>query len=102
VSESFEIAKFKLFQEQINGGISECCETTVDGVPYPALNNAMKINVGLDIINTVSKFYNFKAPVFIDNRESVVKLIDIDTQLISLIVSEKDKKLRMEVSQNEY
>lgn len=98
VSENFEIAKFKLFQEQINSGISERCETMVDGVPYPALNNAMKINVGLDIINTVSKFYGFKAPVFVDNRESVVKLTDIDTQVISLIVSEKDKKLRMEVS----
>jgi DNA repair exonuclease SbcCD ATPase subunit len=89
----FKMAKFKLFKEQINGGIEECCETLYNGVPFnSALNNGAKINVGLDIISTLSEYYEFQAPVWLDNAESINKIISMDTQAISLFVS-KDKKL---------
>jgi len=96
LNSKFNLVKFKLFDLQVNGGINETFITTVDGVPFEDLNNAMKINAGLDIINTLTDYYNFKAPIFIDNRESVNKIIDVKSQVINLIVS-KDKKLKMEV-----
>jgi DNA repair exonuclease SbcCD ATPase subunit len=95
INSKFKLARFKLFEQQINGGLQEVCETMFNGVPYTDLNNAMKINIGLDIINTLSKHYNFEAPIFIDNRESVTKLIETKTQIVSLIVSEPDKKIRV-------
>ena len=70
--------------------------STVDGVPYEDLNNAMRINAGLDIINTLSEHYEITAPIFADNAESVNELIDVKSQLIKLIVS-KHKNLRVEV-----
>lgn len=94
----FKIVRFKMFEEQINGGQSEACTTLINGVPYPDANNASKINAGLDIINTLSEHYGISAPVFVDNAESVVKLIDIPSQIIRLIVSGADKKLRVENS----
>ncbi|MEC1714715.1 hypothetical protein [Schinkia azotoformans] len=98
INSKFKYARFKLFEVQINGGLQETCVTTYNGVPYDSgLNNAARINVGLDIINTLSEHYGFKAPIFVDNAEAVTKLIDIDTQVISLVVSEKDKQLRVEV-----
>lgn len=97
INSKFKYARFKLFENQINGGLQEVCETTFEGVPYGSgLNNAARINVGLDIINTLSEFHGIKAPIFIDNAEAVTKLIDTDSQLISLVVSEADKKLRVE------
>ena len=97
INSKFKYARFKLFETQINGGLKEVCETTFEGVPYSGgLNNAARINVGLDIINTLSKHYSVQAPIFVDNAESVTRLIDIDAQVISLIVSEQDKKLRIE------
>ncbi|MFP3381455.1 hypothetical protein SB767_34615, partial [Bacillus sp. SIMBA_069] len=57
-------------------------------------------NVGLDIINTLSEHYGITAPIFVDNAEAVTKMIDTSTQVISLIVSEKDKQLRVEVPVN--
>ncbi|KIO60201.1 hypothetical protein B4065_0127 [Caldibacillus thermoamylovorans] len=97
INSKFKYARFKLFDQQINGGLQEVCVTTFDGVPYDSgLNNAAKINVGLDIIATLSEHYGFKAPIFVDNAEAVTKLLDIDTQVISLVVSEKDKQLRVE------
>lgn len=97
INSKFKFARFKLFEEQVNGGLAEVCETTYNGVPYSSgLNNGARINIGLDIINTLSEHFGFSAPVFIDNREAVTELIDVNTQVISLIVSEQDKTLRIE------
>lgn len=98
INSKFKHARFKLFEEQVNGGLNEVCETLYEGVPYGSgLNNAAKINVGLDIINTLSAHYGILAPIFVDNAEAVTRFIDVDTQLISLVVSEKDKQLRVEL-----
>lgn len=103
INSKFKYARFKLFDTQVNGGLNEVCETTFKGVPYgTGLNNAAKINVGLDIINTLSAHYGILAPIFVDNAEAVTKFIDVETQLISLVVSEKDKQLRVELEPIEY
>lgn len=97
INSKFKYARFKLFDMQINGGLAETCETLFNGVPYGSgLNNAAKINVGLDIINTLSEHYGLTAPIFIDNAEAVTKFIETNSQLVSLVVSEKDKQLRVE------
>ncbi|QAS52411.1 hypothetical protein HLI_09275 [Halobacillus litoralis] len=97
INEKFKFARFKLFDNQINEGLKETCETLFDGVPYSSgLNNAARINVGLDIINTLSDHYGIQVPIFIDNAEAVTDLINLDSQMISLVVSEPDKKLRVE------
>ncbi len=92
------MVKFRLFEQQINGGITPTCVATVDGVPFSDVNNAKKVNAGLDIIKALQKVYEVKAPIFIDNAESVVKYLDMpDTQFIKLYVSEADKVLRFEI-----
>ena len=60
----------------------------VDGVPFSDLNNAGRINAGLDIINAICRFEEVYAPIFIDNAESVNKLLPVNSQSIRLIVSE--------------
>lgn len=98
INSRFKLARFKLFEEQINGGISECCETLFEGVPWGSgLNSGAQTLVGCDIIRTLSAHYGFKAPVIIDNRESITKIPEMDCQIISLAVSAEDKKLRVEV-----
>lgn len=95
INDSFDLVKFKLFENQINGGITETCEATFEGVPYSDLNNAAKINAGLDVINSLSDKLDLKVPIFIDNAESVNELIKTDTQLVRLVVS-KDKELKID------
>ncbi|MBW9158899.1 AAA family ATPase [Clostridium tagluense] len=97
VNSKFKYVSFKMFRNQINGGLEEVCEPCVDGVPFASnLNTAAKINAGLDIINTLCSHYGVNAPIFVDNKESVNKTIDVDSQVINLIVS-KDKKLKVEI-----
>lgn len=102
INSKFKHARFRLFEEQINGGLNETCLTIgKNGESYDSINNAFKINVSLDIINTLSEHYGVQAPIFIDNAESVTKLIDIDSQVISLVVSADDKELRVETEAKE-
>lgn len=95
VNSKFKFVKFKMFDEQINGGLRETCEVMVNGVPYSDANTASKINAGLDIINVLSEHYQISAPIFIDNRESVTELIQCESQIINLIVSALDSQLRV-------
>jgi len=96
INDKFAFVSFRLFKDQINEGVREVCEVTVDGVPYGSLNNAARIQAGLDIINTMSEHYKFSPNIFIDNRESVTSIPEVGAQVISLIVSEQDKTLRVE------
>ena len=91
----FRIARFRLFREQANGGIEDRCDVVHDGVPYISVNNGMKINLGIDIINTLSKAYGVRVPLFVDNAESVTNIEKCGSQIIRLVVSENDKELRV-------
>ena len=95
VNKLFKFVKFRLFETQVNGGIAETCVCEYEGVPYPTLNTAAKLLAGLDVLETLSNYYNIHAPVFCDNRESVSWIPETSSQIISLYVSAKDKKLRV-------
>ena len=93
VNARFKLARFKMFNVMLNGNIEECCETTYKGVPYRSMNNAARINVGLDIINALTSYYKVNAPVFIDNAEAVTDFIPVNSQTIKLIVDESEPQL---------
>ena len=95
VNSLFSIVKFRMFDTQINGGEIETCEEIVDGIPFNgALNNAMRVNAGLDIINAICKHIGIYAPIFFDNAESVNEFIPTESQVIKLVVT-KDKNLKI-------
>jgi len=100
INSRFKLARFQLFEQQINGGIAECCEVTVNGVPYSSMNNAARINAGLDIIQTLSEHYGITAPIFVDNAESVNDLYRTTSQQIRLYVSD-DETLTIKESTND-
>lgn len=95
INSLFTKVEFKLFDTQINGGVVETAEATYKGVPYGSLNSAAQINAGLDVINSLSKHYNKKIPIFVDNAESVNELVKTESQLITLTVN-KLKNLKIE------
>ena len=95
INSRFRIARFRMFREQANGGVEDRCDVVYEGIPYISVNNGMKINLGIDIINTMSEAYGVRVPLFVDNAESVTNLEDSDSQIIRLVVSEFDKELRV-------
>ena len=96
INARFKLARFKMFNVMLNGNVEECCETTYKGVPYRSMNNAARINVGLDIINALTSYYKVNAPVFIDNAEAVTEFVPVNSQTIKLIVDESKPQLTVE------
>ena len=92
----FSMVRFKMFDLQVNGDEVETCEATVNGVPYSVLNDARRINAGIDIINAICRNEGMTAPIFIDNAESVNQIIPSDSQIIRLVVTDTDNTLRVE------
>lgn len=92
----FNIVRFKMYEQQINGGEIETCEATVNGVPFSDLNDAMKINAGLDIINAICRANGIVAPIFIDNRESVSEITSVSAQIVNLFVDANSMTLRIQ------
>lgn len=85
INAKFDLVSFKMFEMQINGNEKEICETIYKGVPFQDLNTAGKIQAGLDIINALSRHYNTYLPIFIDNRESVHWIPQLNAQVVNLI-----------------
>lgn len=98
INKHFGFVKWKLFEDQKNDGLKEICEPVNDlGVYYSkGFSTSRRIKAGLDIVNTLMKKEGISVPVFIDNAESVTDMYVVDTQIIELIVSKGDKKLRIE------
>lgn len=104
INGKFKSVRFRLFLEQVNGGLKDDCEVLVPSeagsmVPYRDANNAARINAGLEIIEVLANHWQISMPVFIDNAESVTQLARTAMQTVRLVVSEQDHKLRLELGE---
>ena len=102
INAHFQFIRFRLFRDQINGGLREICEPTIrnkDGewVEYRSVNYAAQVNAKIDIVTTLSKHYGVHLPIIMDQGESVSAPLNVDTQLIRLIVSAEDQVIRVEL-----
>jgi len=97
----FETVRFKLFDTLNDGTEKEICRTLVNTngvwVEWDGANTGGKIIAGLSIIEMLSEYYGVSAVIFVDNGESVTSTIEVKSQLIKLIASVDDEKLRVEV-----
>ncbi len=98
INTRFSITRWRLFEDQINGGLTDACTAMVAGVPYGSgLNRAGRINCGLDIIRVLQDHHQFYPPVFIDEAESIIETLPLDTQVIRLIVDERHPTLTVQL-----
>ena len=90
INKKFDGLEFRLFENQINGGMKETCQITLEGVPYSSLNSGHKIVIGLKIIETLRDYYKVQTPVWIDNAETInsFNLPDMAGQMILLRVTD--------------
>lgn len=95
VNAQYDLVTWKLFDVQANGSIAPCCTPTVDGVEYAGLNRALKLNVGLSIINTIAKREGVSVVVWIDNAECCTDILETKSQSVRLYVK-KDGALVIE------
>jgi hypothetical protein len=84
-----------MFRTVVNGGDSynepfcECYD--LNGTAYhDGLNQAARLNIGLDICNAMARIYNVSAPVIIDQSESTLDILPTSGQQLRLQVFDSD------------
>jgi DNA repair exonuclease SbcCD ATPase subunit len=104
INSKFTTVKFEMYVNQLNGGVRKGCEVLVLSKDKSAWvqysggsNRGANANAGLEIISVLSKHWGQSLPVIVDNAESVSEWVDTGVQLIQLIVTRTDDKLRVEV-----
>lgn len=98
INEYFDVVKWVMFQQQINGAYAEVCIPTVDGTSYDGLlNHGAKILTEIDICMAFQKANKVELPICIDDTESLDsdKLPKLNNQLIALRRTD-DEKLTIE------
>lgn len=98
VNKKFKVVKWKLFEEQINGGYAQVCKCLVNGTDYEnGLNHGDRILADVDILSTFQAMNNVQLPIFVDDSESVDawRVPNIDSQTI-LLRRTDDKEMRVE------
>ena len=97
INDKFSLVKWKMFKTVNNGGDSfeePYCECLVNGIPYGGgLNQAARLNAGLDIINALCSHYRVSAPIVLDNSESTINILQTIGQQIRLQVADTDLQL---------
>lgn len=87
----FHHVTFKLFDQTIEGKSVDACVAVVGDALYPVANSADKLNAGLDIIHTLSGYFGFRCPIFIDNAEGCTNIDGHGMQLVKLYVKAGSK-----------
>lgn len=94
LNNKFTNVKVRLFNRQINGGIQEACDLLIDGYkPWSTASTGERIAAGVELTAALSAYYDIKAPLWIDNHESVTKDIKAKGQVIGLYADKAVKKL---------
>lgn len=100
INRRFQAVRFRLFKQQINGGLVDCCDVlcpTSSGLtPYDSANNAAQVQAGAEIAAALGEHWGVTMPMIVDNAESIVGPIRTGAQTIRLVVSEQDERLRTE------
>lgn len=91
VNENFSFVKWSMFKTNLKGERETTCECYHDGVPYRRLNTAAKMNAGIDIAYTFSKYNEIEVPMLLDECESVNHPICRGGQQIRFVVTTDDE-----------
>jgi DNA repair exonuclease SbcCD ATPase subunit len=102
INSRFENVRFRLFIDQVNGGLREDCEVLIpspDGnlVPYSTANGGAKIIAGIEIIKVLSEHWGLNVPLFVDNAESITSEFETKGQMIRLTANKRDTVLRVDL-----
>lgn len=87
VNKYFHMVNWKFVeQNKTNDEEKQLCTPLYKGIEYNRQNYASQVNMGIDICEGIMRGFDVQLPLWVDNTESVCKLLDTDTQIIQLRV----------------
>lgn len=94
--EHFNTVEFITEEFTKDGKSRETFKIAKNGIPYLELNTAMRIEVAIDLLDTIQKSKEMYVPILIDNCESIIDLPKVETQMIvAKCVVQDEKKIEI-------
>ena len=90
VNSMFKLVKWQMWARQVNGEEVPACICTYKGVPWSDVNEAQRLDAGIDVAYTLSEACKVSAPMFIDGAEKSLNIYNAGGQRILLRVAETD------------
>ena len=86
VNSLFSLIRWKFYEQNITNDDEKdvCTAVGLNGVDYNNTNDGTVINMGIDIINGISKAKDMYVPLFVDRKESVEHALPSMQQTIYL------------------
>lgn len=86
VNSLFSLIRWKFYEQNITNDDEKdvCTAVGLNGVDYNNTNDGTVINMGIDIINGISKAKDMYVPLFVDRKESVENVLPSTQQAIYL------------------
>ena len=86
VNSLFSLIRWKFYEQNITNDDEKdvCTAVGLNGVDYNNTNDGTVINMGIDIINGISKAKDMYVPLFVDRKESVEHALPSTQQTIYL------------------
>lgn len=96
IKKRFKVVEFITNEYTKEGKRVETFKIAKDNIPFQELNTAMKIEVALDLLNSIQTSKDIKVPILIDNCESILELPVVGTQMIiAKCIEQQEKKLEI-------
>ena len=96
IKKRFKVVEFITNEYTKEGKRVETFKIAKDNIPFQELNTAMKIEVALDLLNSIQTSKDIKVPILIDNCESILELPVVGTQMIiAKCIEQQERKLEI-------
>lgn len=83
--------KFRMFEEYMNGNIEPCCKCYIGVTEYKDGSHAERVNAGLEMIDTMSRYNGVSVPCFVDDAEGINQVYETESQQIRLVATYEDE-----------
>jgi len=91
VNQRFHLVTWQMFMRQVNGEEIPACICMLNGVRYNDVNDAGKLNAGIDVASALSEAFQVSAPMFIDGAEKSLHIYNPGTAQ-QIILKVEDRK----------
>lgn len=91
VNALFHGIKFRMFETYLNGNIEPCCKCYIGVTEYKDGSHAERVNAGLEMIDTMSRYNGVSVPCFVDDAEGINQIYETDSQQIRLVATYEDE-----------
>lgn len=96
VNSLFSIVDVQVLEEKKDGTLADCCKFTINGSGPGVMSNAERTSAGIDVSETLMKFFDVSVPLFIDDAEKYTNKIEFNNDAQHILLIAKGQRFKVD------